>query len=142
MLRLSSMEWPKEIDGGGRGTYCCVPQYKSASHDRDRKKTETGFFKFPTNHDLRRTWTTVMKQIKTTVFCEFPFKPEEINVSSGIGRKPLDPDTIPSVFKFKESNSSSKRNSPRKRPIEVEPIIEESSESEFEDDSEDDDYYY
>ena len=90
MYATSSKERPKEIDGGGRGTYCCVPQCKSASHDHDRKKTGIGFFKFPSNPDLRRTWTTVIKKIRkdkfeikrTTVFCEFHFKPEEINVSS------------------------------------------------------------
>ena len=96
MYTTSSKERPKEIDGGGRGTYCYVPQCKSASNNCGRKKTDIGFFKFPTNPDLRRTWSTVIKQIRkdkfeiktTTVFCcEFHFNPEEMNVSCVIGRK-------------------------------------------------------
>ena len=60
----SSKERPKEIDGGGRGTYCCgcVPECKSASHDRDKNRTSIGFFKFPNDPDLQRTYGQLLSK--------------------------------------------------------------------------------
>ena len=144
MYASSSKEKPKEIDGGGTGIYCCVPLCKSATYDRDKNKTGIGFFKFPKRPDVHKKWSSIIKQYRrsggndsfkiksTTVVCELHVKQEEIKVSAGIGRKTLIPGSLPSIFKFKESSPQKKRKSPPKR------IVEESSESEFEEDDWDD----
>ena len=38
---------PNEVDGGGRGVYCCIPLCGNATYDLFMIKTEIGFFKFP-----------------------------------------------------------------------------------------------
>ena len=109
----SAKKRPKQADRGGRGTYCCVPECKSLSHDRARNKTGIGYFKLPTEDPkLWKEWANILKQIrkdkfnitKTTVFCEFHFKQEEIKVSRGIGRKTLIRGAVPSIFTFKANS--------------------------------------
>ena len=91
--------------------------------------------------DQRRAWMVQINKLrrkggadsftvkKSTKVCEFHFRPEEIKVSIGTGRKTLLPGSVPSNFKFKEKTPVKKRKSPVKR-IQV---IEESSESEYKD---------
>ena len=144
----SSLRRANELDGGGRGLYCCIPLCGSASYDRDMKKTNIGFFKFPDDNkfrEQRKKWVSTIKQFRrkghddtfqiksTTRVCEFHFKPTEIKVSRGIGRKTLLPGVFPTVFKFREKPVPKKRKSPAKRVQ----VIEESTESEYEDDDSD-----
>ena len=139
----SSKLRPSELDGGGRGLYCCIPLCGSASYDRLMNKSNIGFFKFPIerkNSEQRKKWVSTIKQFRrkgsgdtfevnsSTRVCEFHFKPEEIKVSAGIGRKTLLPGVFPTMFKFREKHVRKKRKSPAKRRE----IIEESTESEYE----------
>ena len=141
----SSKSRPNEVDGGGRDVYCCIPLCGSATYDRFMIKTEIGFFKFPDEKKypvLRKKWISTIKQFRrkgsndsfqiksTTKVCEFHFKPEEIKVSMGIGRKSILPGAIPSIFKFRGSASPKKRKLPTKRVAST--PIEESSASEYE----------
>ena len=110
---MSCKTRPSEVKAGGSGVYCCVPTCGSATYcGQNKTKTGIGFFTFPKNPELRRKWKSSIGryrwkggadsfQIKdTTVVCEFHFRPEEIKVSLGIGRKTLTKDAVPSVFEF------------------------------------------
>ena len=138
---------PPEIDKGGRGTYCCVPKCGNSSYDRNMQPTKIGLFRFPNEKkrpDQRKLWVAALKRFRrkggndsfkikeSTRVCEFHFKPAEIRVSRGIGRKTYVKGAVPSIFKFKKDRSpKKKRKSPTKRSLSP---IEETSESEYEDD--------
>ena len=89
----------------------------------------------------RKKWITILNSFRrkggndsftvtdSTRVCEFHFKPEEIRISSGIGRKTLVPGSVPTIFKFKEKPPVKHRKPPAKR--ERSPV-EESTESEYE----------
>ena len=38
---------PKQLEYGGKGKYCCIPECKSAQYDKEGEKTNIGMFKFP-----------------------------------------------------------------------------------------------
>ena len=139
---------PNELGGGGRGLYCCIPLCGSASYHREMNKSSIGFFKFPDENkfpEQRKKWIGIITQFRrkglgdsfqiksTTRVCEFHFNSQEIKVSAGVGRKTLQPGVFPTVFKFRDNPVPKKRKSPAER-IQV---IEESSESEYEDDNTD-----
>ena len=82
----SSKSRPNEVDGGGRGVYCCIPLCGSATYDRFMLKTEIGFFQFLDEKKypvLRKKWISTIKQFRrkgsndsfqiksTTKVCEF-----------------------------------------------------------------------
>ena len=48
-LNMAESSTSSCLDGmsGGRGQYCCVPEYGSARYDRFGNKTHKGLFKFP-----------------------------------------------------------------------------------------------
>ena len=144
----SSCERPDEIESGGRGTYCCIPNCGNSQYDRYMQPTKIGLFRFPNEQKypkLRKKWISAMHQFRrkggsdsftvkdSTRVCEFHFKQEEIRVSKGIGRKSLVSGAVPSIFKFKIRSPKKKRKSPTKRSCSP---IEETSESEYEDDDE------
>ena len=124
-------ERPPEIDQGGRGTYCCVPKCGNSSYDRNMQPTKIGLFRFPTEKkhpEQRKSWIAAIKRFRrkggkdsftikaSTRVCEFHFKPAEIRVSRGIGRKTYVKGAVPSIFKFKKVLSPrKKRKSPTKR---------------------------
>ena len=103
---------PSEVKAGGSGVYCCVPMCGSATYDQNKERTGIGLFTFPKDPEMRRKWKSSIGryrrkggadsfQVKdTAVVCEFHFRPEEIKVSLGIGRKTLIKDAVPSVFTF------------------------------------------
>ena len=113
----SICERPPEIDKGGRGTYCCIPKCGNSNYDRSMQPTKIGLFRFPNEKkcpEQRKLWVLALKQFRqkggndsftiknSTRVCEFHFKPVEIRVSRGIGRKTLANGAVPSVFKFKK----------------------------------------
>ena len=75
---------------GGRGQYCCVPEYGSARYDRFGNKTHKGLFKFPSKDrepQKYQSWVKVITMYrrrgggdtfdpssKNTVICEHHFK--------------------------------------------------------------------
>ena len=146
----SSCKRPDEIESGGRGTYCCIPNCGNSQYDRYMQPTKIGLFRFPSEKkypDWRKSWFLALKPFRrkggsdsftvkdSTRVCEFHFKQEEIRVSKGIGRKTLVPGAVPSIFEFKIRSPKKKRKSPTKRSCSP---IEETLESEYEDDDETD----
>ena len=111
-----TLKRPTEVTKGGRGMYCCVPQCGNSSYDRNKDKTNIGLFTIPSEKhpENRKRWVSILTSFRrkggqdnfkitnATRVCEFHFKPEEIRISSGIGRKTLISGAVPSVFKFKE----------------------------------------
>ena len=70
-------------------------------HNAQGQKSGIGFFKFPKDTKLRKSWVRVLSQHRRkggndmfsindkTVICEFHFEITEIRVSLGMGRKTL-----------------------------------------------------
>ena len=122
----SSKTRPK-IAGGGRSIYCCIPECGSSFYDRENKKTNIGFFKFPKEKSARQVWIRAVNNVRRkgtgdnfnitdyTRICEFHFKKNDVKISIGIGRKTLKLGTVP-VFKKVEVKPPLRR-SPRKRTI-------------------------
>ena len=110
----SSQSRPIEIESGGSGIYCCVPQCGNATYNAQDQRSGIGFFKFPKDTKLRKSWVRVLSQHRRkggndmfsindkTVICEFHFEITEIRVSLGMGRKTLVHGSIPSLFKFRK----------------------------------------
>ena len=117
---------PKEKEKGGFGANCCIPNCKSRTYDRDKKRTGISLFRFPKEPVINRQWKRVINQFrrkdagdnftisKATVVCEFHFNPKDIKISMGQGRKSLRKGAIPSIFPFKTDKIGYKRKSPKK----------------------------
>ena len=99
----------KNEQKGGRGQYCCIPDCGSSRYDKHKIKTKIGLFKFPIkNKSLMRSWKKTVKNVRrkggkdkfsissTTVICEYHFKPGEVKISIGSGRKSLVVGAVPS----------------------------------------------
>ena len=127
----SAKERPKQPQGGGRGVYCCVPECLSSQYDRDGQKRNISLFSFPdkdTKPEMFRAWKKEISKYrrkgqndnfeikKSTKVCEFHFKPEEIRITLGHGKKKLHKDAVPSIYSFKHEEPAKRlRRSPRKR---------------------------
>ena len=106
---------PKELTGGGRGDYCCIPGYCNALYNKHREKTKIGLFRFPTSGPARmKLWELAIKPIrrkggsdkfdpykKSTFVCEFHFTADEIITRPISEIKNLKENTVPSIFKLK-----------------------------------------
>ena len=135
---------PNKAGSSGHGKYCCIPGCKSAVQDSNWKSTGISLFKVPSKQPDRSKWIKIIKKYrrkggsdsfdpkqKNIYICEFHFKPDDIRVTLGCGRKKVITGRIPSVFENKTNVVKSKRKSPVKRK----PVIEYSSESIIESDS-------
>lgn len=137
----SSKKRPLKNFSGGYGKYCCIPGCKSATKDFNMDNTGISLFQIPSTEPHRTTWIKAIQTVrrkgsndsfdpknkKHTYVCEFHFKAEDIQVSSGIGRKKPINKRPPTLFKHDEKEPKPKRRSPKKR---LPPVIE-SSESEI-----------
>ena len=91
----------KKQEQGGCGSGCCIPLCTRTFYDKNKCKSGIGLFKFPAETSLQRKWLAAnsryrrkggidqFKITNATRVCEFHFKPDEIRVSKGIGRKTL-----------------------------------------------------
>ena len=52
----TNIERPNRLDGGGRGTYCCVPECKSARYNHLWGPSHIGMFTLPKNNPTRKQW--------------------------------------------------------------------------------------
>ena len=117
----------KKQEQGGCGSCCCFPLCTSTFYNKNKSKSGIGLFKFPAETSLRRKWLAAISRYRrkggvdqfkitnATRVCEFHFKPDEIRVSKGIGRKTLLRGSVPSMFKFKQSEEKNVRKLPPKR---------------------------
>ena len=141
---------PSYVDRGGRGAGCCVPNCRSTFYDRFEEKTGISLFSIPGEKFLkkRKAWFAQINKFRrkggvdsftitnSTKVCELHFRPGEVKVSIGAGRKRLAPGVEPSDFSCVKQQKSPpvKRKLPAKRDM---VIVERSSESEYEESSED-----
>ena len=114
---------------------------QSAFYDANRIKTGISHFKLPKDPALCKKCLQVIERYrraggadkfsKTKKFmvCEFHFKPKQIRVSLGIGRKTYLPGSVPSVFDFKPEERKKERKS-------FKPRNNQETSSEFETESE------
>ena len=144
----TSKTQPTKNSSGGFGNYCCIPNCKSAFYNSRREKTGITLFQLPSKDNERKKWIKIISNFrrsgprdnfdssnknKRIFVCEFHFKPDEIRVTLGVGRKKLLPGAIPSIFDFKETRNAKKRKSPKKRiSLNVQEKSSESSEIEEE----------
>ena len=137
----SSKSRPEKNISGGYGNYCCIPGCTSALYDKSGKKTEIGFFRIPKNEPLRKKWVQAIKNVrrkggtdnfnvndpkKNYRVCEFHFKPEDLRLTWGSGKKKVIDGRLPSIFKSEEKRTKHMRPPPRER----QPLISSSEESE------------
>ena len=116
----------KKQEQGGCGSCCCIPLCTSTFYDKNKCKSGIGLFKFPAETSLRRKWLAAISRYRrkggvdqfkitnATRVCEFHFKPDEIRVSKGIGRKTLLRGSVPSIFKFKKSEENVRKLPPQR----------------------------
>ena len=137
-LNMAESSTSSCLDGmsGGRGQYCCVPEYGSARYDRFGNKTHKGLFKFPSKDKKTQKYQSWVKAIsmyrrrgggdtfhpssKNTVTCEHHFKEEHLKKVADSTRKTHTEDAVPSIFKFNSltrpnERPISKRPAPRQR---------------------------
>ena len=116
----------KKQEQGGCGSCCCIPLCTSTFYDKNKCKSGIGLFKFPAETSLRRKWLAAISRYRrkggvdqfkitnATRVCEFHFKPDEIRVSKGIGRKTLLRGSVPFIFKFKQSEENVRKLLPKR----------------------------
>lgn len=138
---------PEEQQIAGYGNFCCVPLCKSSTLDKQKLKTGIGMFSFPSESRLRKLWISIISKYrrkggddiftvsKNTKICEFHFEIDRVKLGYGAGRKTLLKDSVPTIFKFKETNTNKKRKSPKKRALPT--VVETESESVYESSSSD-----
>ena len=136
-----SKKRPQKNYRDGFGDYCCISGFQSAFYDANRIKTGISHFKLPKDPALCKKCLQVIERYrraggadkfsKTKKFmvCEFHFKPKQIRVSLGIGRKTYLPVSVPSVFDFKPEERKKERKS-------FKPRNNQETSSEFETESE------
>ena len=117
---------PNEVDGGGRGVYCCIPLCGSATYDRFMIKTEIGFFKFPdekkypvlhyvrsgfrpSNNFVGKEVTTRFKLSRQQRFASFILNQRKLRCRWELEEKTFSLEPVhPSIFKFRGSASPKK----------------------------------
>ena len=136
-----SKKRPQKNYRDGFGDHCCISGFQSAFYDANRIKTGISHFKLPKDPALCKKCLQVIERYrraggadkfsKTKKFmvCEFHFKPKQIRVSLGIGRKTYLPGSVPSVFDFKPEERKKERKS-------FKPRNNQETSSEFETESE------
>jgi len=88
------------VDASGRrGKHCCVYGCSNSFYDKEGRKTELHFFKFPVSPKRTRDrWCNLIKRqhnkdgfqiTASTRICEAHFKAEEIKKTPGGGRRTL-----------------------------------------------------
>ena len=107
------LEWPKQLNIGGKGKYCCIPVCKNAQYDKDWQKTNIGLFKFPDKDpkpELYKLWCNKTVTFRRTggrdsfkvtnniYVCEFRYNITDINISAGLHTKTLKPNVVPSQY--------------------------------------------
>ena len=113
---------PRKLDTSGTGDYCCIPNCKSSTLDKNQEKTGIGFFTFPKDEALKRIWLQRLKTYRkdkvvikrNTKVCEFHFEISCIKFYEK-GKKTLKPGSIPTLFDFRPQTVTRKRKSPTKR---------------------------
>ena len=95
----SSKTRPLKNQSGGYGGYCCIPCCKSAFYDSNRQKTGISLFQVPSKDPQRKQWIKIISNFRRTggadrwntkkkiLICEFHFRPEDIYVTRGSGKK-------------------------------------------------------
>ena len=60
----TNIERPNQLDGGGRGTYCCVPECKSAHYNHLLELSHIGIFTLPKNNPTKKQWIRLLKNVR------------------------------------------------------------------------------
>ena len=91
----------KKQEQGECSSCCCIPLCTSTFYDKNKCKSGIELSTFPAETSLRRKWLAAISRYRrkggvdqfkitnATRVCEFHFKPDEIRMSKGIGRKTL-----------------------------------------------------